>query len=67
MAKKLKLSAVARALTASGVLTQRDADRFEGQGKKYAATFTTSKKKAQNKLFALGIYTRTGKLTKKYG
>ena len=65
MAKRSVRKSEGRAVAAS-VLTQRDADKFEKSAEKYAREATSSKKKAQSKLISLGIYTKTGRLTKKY-
>ena len=54
-------------VVAGTVLTQRDADKFKKSAEKYTKAATTSKKKAQNKLVSLGIYTKSGRLSKKYG
>jgi hypothetical protein len=48
------------------VLSDVDADRFEKEAKKFAAKATTSAKKARETLVALGIYTPSGKLCKRY-
>ena len=47
-------------------LTQMDADKFKKSAKKYTKEVTASKKKARDKLISLGIYTRTGRLSKEY-
>lgn len=65
MAKKGNSRIGMRNLTDS-VLTQKDADRFEIQAKKYTVSVTASKKKARSKLFSLGINTRCGRLSKRY-
>ena len=66
MAKPGKNRIVTRRLAASA-LTQKDADRFDKQAKTYAASVTASKKKARSKLVSLGINTRSGRLSKRYG
>ena len=52
---------------AGSTLSQRDADKFAKDAKKYAANNTTSKVKAQNTLRRLGINPETGNVTKKHG
>ena len=50
----------------ASVSTQRDADRFRKAALAWGNTATESKKKAAETLVSLGIYTKSGKLTKKY-
>jgi len=52
---------------AGATLSQKDADKFARDAKKYAALATTSKAKAQNTLRSLGINPRTGHLSKRHG
>jgi hypothetical protein len=66
MAKNSARKRMAKVVAAS-TLTQRDADKFKKSARKYTKEATTSKKKAQTKLISLGIYTPTGRLSKKYG
>ena len=66
MAKRNAGKRAAKVVAAS-TLTQIDADKFKKSAKQYAKKATTSKKKAQSKLISLGIYTSTGRLSKKYG
>lgn len=66
MAKK-NVSKKVTKVAASSVLTQRDADDFKKSAKIYTKNTVSSKKKAQSKLISLGIYTPTGRLSKKYG
>lgn len=66
MAKKSIGKRAAKAVTAS-TLTQIDADKFRKSAKQYTIKATASKRKAQSKLISLGIYTSTGRLSKKYG
>ncbi len=66
MAKNGARKKMAKTVAAS-TLTQRDADKFKKSAKKYTKEATTSKRKAQSKLISLGIYTPTGRLSKKYG
>lgn len=51
----------------AATLGQRDADRFEKSARKYTKDATSSKRKAQSRLISLGIYTKSGRLSKKYG
>lgn len=48
------------------VTTKIDADRFGEAAETYAKHATKSKRAARETLVALGIYTKKGKLTKKY-
>lgn len=48
------------------VSTSKDVKAFRQAAKHYAASATTSKKAATDKLIKLGIYTKSGKLAKKY-
>ncbi len=66
MVKKSAGKRAAKVVVAS-TLTQIDADKFKKSAKKYTTKATTSKKKARSKLISLGIYTPTGRLSKKYG
>ena len=52
---------------AGSTLSQKDADKFAKDAKKYAVTATTSKAKANNVLKSLGINPRTGNVTKRHG
>ena len=54
-------------VVAASVLTQRDADKFKKSASKYTKTATSSKKKAQSTLIALGTHTKSGRISKKYG
>lgn len=48
------------------VLTQKDADKFKVSAKNYARKATASREKAQSKLISIGIYSKSGRLSKKY-
>ena len=66
MAKKIVRKKAAKAVAGS-TLTQVDANKFKKSAVKYTKKVTSTKKKAQSKLISLGIHTRTGRLSKKYG
>jgi hypothetical protein len=51
----------------ASALSQQDANKFKKSAKIYAKNATSSKKKAQDKLKSMGIYTETGQISKKYG
>lgn len=55
------------AATAGSVLSQKDADEFRRAAKKYAKSVTVSKTKARSTLVNLGLYTKSGKLARRYG
>jgi len=48
------------------VSTSKDVTAFRQAAKRYATSATTSKKAARDKLAKLGIYTKSGKLSKNY-
>lgn len=48
------------------VNSKKAADKFRKDSAAFAAAATKSKKKAQDTLVSLGIYTSAGKLTKKF-
>ena len=59
-----------RKIAANGAVatvhTQKDVERFEKAAEAYGRKATASKKKARETLVALGIYTKSGRLTKNY-
>lgn len=55
-----------RQSTVTGVLTQKDADKFEKAAKRYTRKATSSKEAAREALVKLGTHTPTGRLAKNY-
>lgn len=51
----------------ASVLTQKDADRFQKSALAWGRKATKTKKTARRTLVSLGISTKSGRLTKKYG
>lgn len=55
-----------RSGTVTGVLTEKDADRFEVAAKEYTEKVTSSKQAAREALVKLGTHTPTGRIAKNY-
>lgn len=57
---------MAKANRATSIATKQEADRFRKAADSYVARAAASKKSARKTLVALGIHTRSGRLTKRY-
>lgn len=66
MPRKIARSAATGRFVAASVLTQEDADRFSKQAEAWGRKVTRTKAEAKKTLVALGIYTKSGKLSKNY-
>ena len=51
----------------NATLNQKDADEHRRAASRFVKEATTSKKRAQETLKSMGIYTASGRLSRKYG
>jgi hypothetical protein len=65
MARKDARAKITSVVSASS-FTQEDVDKFKKSADRYTRKATSSKKKAQETLISLGIYTKSGRLSKNY-
>ena len=65
MARKNVRPKIASVVSASS-FTQEDVDKFKKSADQYTKKATSSKKKARETLISLGIYTKSGRLSKNY-